>query len=262
MIAGKDYKMIFETHGHYDDEQFDCDRDSLLKEFFENDIRYVMNIGANMETSVASVDLAKRYEHVYAAIGTHPSDTDEMSEEYIEKYREMAAFEKVKAIGEIGLDYHYEDTNKEVQQHWFKRQLELAAEVCLPVVIHSREAAKDTMDIMKEMHAEKIGGVIHCFSYSKETAHEYIKMGFYIGIGGVVTFSSSKKLKEVVADIPLNSIVLETDSPYLAPVPFRGKRNTALNIPYVAKEIAEIKNISVDEVYDVTFQNGIKLYRL
>ncbi len=255
-------KMIFETHGHYDDEQFDEDRDSLLKEFLENDIRYVMNIGANMETSRASVRLAKKYKHVYAAVGTHPSDTDEMSEEYIEKYREMAAYEKVKAIGEIGLDYHYEDTDKDVQKHWFKRQLELAFEVGLPVVIHSRETAKDTMDIMKEMHAEKIGGVVHCFSYSKEIAEEYIRMGFYIGVGGVVTFSNSKKLKEVVAAIPLERIVLETDSPYLAPVPFRGKRNTALNIPYVAQEIASLKSLPVEEVYNTTFKNSLNLYRM
>lgn len=254
--------MIFETHGHYDDEQFDDDRDSLLKEFLENDIRYVMNIGASMETSKASVELAKCYEHVYAAVGTHPSEVSEMTEEYIEKYREMASYEKVKAIGEIGLDYHYEDTEKDLQQHWFRRQLELAAEVGLPVVIHSREAAKNTMDIMKEMHAEKIGGVIHCFSYSKEIAEEYIKMGFYIGVGGVVTFSNSKKLKDVVAEIPLEKIVLETDSPYLSPVPFRGKRNTALNIPYVAKEIASIKGITEEEVYDTTLKNGVKLYRL
>ena len=239
--------MIFETHGHYDDEQFDTDRERLLEEFQRQDIRYVMNIGANIVTSKASVELAHRYDFIYAAI---------------EMYRQMAADEKVKAIGEIGLDYFHEDVPKEVQIHWFRKQLELAEELKLPVVIHSRDAAKDTMDIMKEMQGRLCGGVIHCFSYSTEIAREYIKMGYYIGVGGVVTFNNGRKLKEVVEAIPLTSIVLETDSPYLSPVPFRGKRNSALNIPYVAKEIAALKKVTEEEVYDVTFRNSLKLYRM
>ena len=238
--------MIFETHGHYDDEQFDTDRERLLEEFQRQDIRYVMNIGANIVTSKASVELAHRYDFIYA----------------IEMYRQMAADEKVKAIGEIGLDYFHEDVPKEVQIHWFRKQLELAEELKLPVVIHSRDAAKDTMDIMKEMQGRLCGGVIHCFSYSTEIAREYIKMGYYIGVGGVVTFNNGRKLKEVVEAIPLTSIVLETDSPYLSPVPFRGKRNSALNIPYVAKEIAALKGVTEEEVYDVTFRNSLKLYRM
>ena len=221
--------MIFETHGHYDDEQFDTDRERLLEEFQRQDIRYVMNIGANIVTSKASVELAHRYDFIY---------------------------------GEIGLDYFHEDVPKEVQIHWFRKQLELAEELKLPVVIHSRDAAKDTMDIMKEMQGRLCGGVIHCFSYSTEIAKEYIKMGYYIGVGGVVTFNNGRKLKEVVEAIPLTSIVLETDSPYLSPVPFRGKRNSALNIPYVAKEIAALKGITEEEVYDVTFRNSLKLYRM
>ena len=149
-----------------------------------------------------------------------------------------------------------------MQIHWFRKQLELAEELKLPVVIHSRDAAKDTMDIMKEMQGRLCGGVIHCFSYSTEIAREYIKMGYYIGVGGVVTFNNGRKLKEVVEAIPLTSIVLETDSPYLSPVPFRGKRNSALNIPYVAKEIAALKKVTEEEVYDVTFRNSLKLYRM
>ena len=254
--------MIFETHGHYDDEQFDTDREQLLEEFQRQDIRYVMNIGANIATSKASVELAHQYDFIYAAIGTHPDDAPELSDAAIEMYRQMAADEKVKAIGEIGLDYFHEDVPKEVQIHWFRKQLELAEELKLPVVIHSRDAAKDTMDIMKEMQGRLCGGVIHCFSYSTEIAREYIKMGYYIGVGGVVTFNNGRKLKEVVEAIPLTSIVLETDSPYLSPVPFRGKRNSALNIPYVAKEIAALKKVTEEEVYDVTFRNSLKLYRM
>ena len=255
-------KMIFETHGHYDDEQFDTDRERLLEEFQRQDIRYVMNIGANIVTSKASVELAHRYDFIYAAIGTHPDDAPELSDAAIEMYRQMAADEKVKAIGEIGLDYFHEDVPKEVQIHWFRKQLELAEELKLPVVIHSRDAAKDTMDIMKEMQGRLCGGVIHCFSYSTEIAREYIKMGFNIGVGGVVTFKNSRKLQEVVEDIPLEKIVLETDSPYMAPVPFRGTRNSALNIPYIAEKIAEIKGVPVQKVYDQTYANALKMYKM
>jgi TatD DNase family protein len=254
--------MIFETHGHYDDDRFDEDRDELLKSFPENDIRFVMNVGADRKSSEQSVALAHIYPHVYAAVGTHPNDVGTMTEQDIEAYRLMAAEDKVKAIGEIGLDYYYDDVPRDTQIYWFKRQLELAREVKLPVIIHSREAAKDTLDVMKDMKAEDIGGVVHCFSYSPEMALEYVKMGFYIGVGGAVTFTNAKKLVEVVKEISLNSIVLETDSPYLTPVPNRGKRNSALNIPYVAEKIADIKNIPVEEVYKATFENGKKLYRI
>ena len=255
-------KMIFETHGHYDDEQFDTDREQLLEEFQRQDIRYVMNIGANIATSKASVELAHQYDFIYAAIGTHPDDAPELSDAAIEMYRQMATDEKVKAIGEVGLDYFHEDVPKEVQIHWFRKQLELAEELKLPVVIHSRDAAKDTMDIMKEMQGRLCGGVIHCFSYSTEIAREYIKMGFNIGVGGVVTFKNSRKLQEVVEDIPLEKIVLETDSPYMAPVPFRGTRNSALNIPYIAEKIAEIKGVPVQKVYDQTYANALKMYKM
>ena len=171
----------------------------------------------------------------------------------------MAADEKVKAIGEIGLDYFHEDVPKEVQIHWFRKQLELAEELKLPVVIHSRDAAKDTMDIMKEMQAENTGGIIHCFSYGKEMAREYLDMGLYLGIGGVVTFKNAKKLKETVQYAPLSQLVLETDCPYMSPEPNRGKRNSSSNLPYVAQAIAELKRITAEEVIDVTRQNAEKL---
>ena len=254
--------MIFETHGHYDDEQFDTDRERLLEEFQRQDIRYVMNIGANIVTSKASVELAHRYDFIYAAIGTHPDDAPELSDAAIEMYRQMAADEKVKAIGEIGLDYFHEDVPKEVQIHWFRKQLELAEELKLPVVIHSRDAAKDTMDIMKEMQGRLCGGVIHCFSYSTEIEREYIKMGYYIGVGGVVTFNNGRKLKEVVEAIPLTSIVLETDSPYLTPVPHRGKRNDSGYLTHVVDEIAALKSCDREKIIRITRENAHKLYRI
>lgn len=253
---------IFETHGHYDDDAFDEDRDKLLSSFPENHIYYVMNIGANVKTTLNSVALAEKYPHVYAAIGVHPNDVSELDEDKIKMLKSLAAHDKVKAIGEIGIDYHYNEPSRQVQIHWFKRQLELAAETKLPVVIHSRDAAKDTLDVMKEMKAEDTGGVIHCFSYGCEMAREYLNMGFYLGIGGVLTFKNSRKLKEVVEYTPLDRLVLETDSPYLSPEPFRGKRNTALNIPYVAEEIARLKGVDIEQVYRQTFENALKLYRM
>ncbi len=258
------FKMIFETHGHYDDESFDEDRDELLTECEAQGIKLIMNIGADMKSSRATVELANRYSHVYGAVGVHPSEVSDMTDKDIEELENMARSNtKVKAIGEIGLDYYYDDNPpKDIQAHWFQAQLELAKKLSLPVVIHSRDAALDTMNIMKEMKAEEIGGVVHCYSYSVEMAREYIKMGFYIGIGGVVTFANSKKLREVVADIPLDRLVLETDSPYLTPVPYRGKRNSALYIPYIAEEIARIKDVAVEEVYHVTFENGKRLYKM
>lgn len=176
--------------------------------------------------------------------------------------REAALQERVVAIGEIGLDYYWDSPKREMQKQWFIRQLELARELALPVIIHSRDAAKDTMEILKEQKAEEIGGVIHCFSYSVEIAREYLNMGFYLGIGGVLTFSNAKKLKEVVEMAPLERLVLETDCPYLAPVPNRGKRNDSLNLSYVAEEIARIKQVAYQEVADITFDNAERLYRL
>jgi TatD DNase family protein len=174
----------------------------------------------------------------------------------------MSKHEKIKAIGEIGLDYHYDQPSKEIQFKWFEAQLELARQTALPVVIHSREAAKDTVDIMRSANAQDIGGVIHCFSYGIDMARMYLDMGFYIGVGGVLTFKNGRKLKEVVEYAPLDRLVLETDSPYLAPEPYRGKRNSALFIPYIAEEIAAIKGTSVENVYEATFNNALKLYKM
>ena len=253
---------IFETHAHYDDDAFDIDRDELLNSFSENGIIKAVNIGANLSTSKATVELAKKYDFIYGAVGVHPSDIRELEADgAINEIEKMALEDKILAIGEIGLDYHYEDTDELLQKKWFVKQMDLARKLNLPIVVHSRDAAKDTVDIMTAEHAENIGGVIHCFSYSKEVAKTFLDMGFYIGVGGVVTFKNGKKLKEVVEYTPLDRIVLETDAPYLAPEPFRGKRNSSLYIPYAAQTIADIKGITVDELYEITYNNAMKMYR-
>lgn len=258
-------RKIFESHAHYEDARFDEDRDELLTRLFENEIAYIVNVGSSMETSRRSLELAGRYDRIYAAIGVHPEETAELDEENIEKLKEMASHakeNKVVAIGEIGLDYYWPEPSREIQKQWFERQLQLAREVKLPVIIHSREAAKDTLDRIKAFHGEEIGGVIHCFSYSREMAREYLDMGFYIGIGGVVTFPNGRKLVEAAEYVPLDRILLETDCPYLSPVPKRGKRNSSENLIYVADKIAQIKGISTEEVIEATYKNAGKMYRI
>lgn len=255
-------QMIFESHAHYDDEAFDGDRDALLRSLAENGIDTVINIGASLESCKKTLALLADYSFVYGTVGVHPSETGELEEESFLWLKECCAREKVVAVGEIGLDYHWKEPAPSVQKKWFERQLEMAKEVRLPVVIHSREAARDTLDIMKNVHAEAIGGVVHCFSYTKEIAREYLNMGYYFGIGGVVTFANARKLKEAVSYIPMERILLETDSPYLAPEPNRGKRNSSLNLPYIAKEIAAVKGLDYEEVLAVTHENAEKLFRL
>ena len=253
--------MIFETHAHYDDEQFDLDREELLSSMPEQGVGTIVNVSATYESCERVVELVKRYSFMYAAVGIHPDEVGSLNEERFQQMKELCKQEKVVAVGEIGLDYYWDNESHDVQKEWFVRQLDLARELNLPVLIHSREAAADTMEIMKE-HGQGLRGVILCYSYSKEQAKEYVKMGYYIGVGGVVTFKNARKLKETVEEIPLTSIVLETDCPYLAPVPFRGKRNNSSYIKYVAEEIAEIKGISYEAVVEQTEKNARDLYNL
>lgn len=253
--------MIFETHAHYDDEAFDEDREALVSSLPKKGIGRVMNIGASLSSCKTTLELMDKYPFVFGALGVHPSETAELNEENFAWLKEICQHPKCMAVGEIGLDYYWPEPDRETQKKWFVRQLELARELRKPVVIHSRDAAMDTIEIMKEQHAEEIGGVIHCFSYTKETAAVFLEMGFYIGIGGVVTFKNAKKLKEALTYIPMERIVVETDSPYLAPEPNRGKRNSSLNIPYIVEEIARIKQLSPEQVEEKTYQNGKDLYR-
>ncbi len=253
--------MIFDTHAHYDDEQFDEDREALLSSMQEGGVGTIVNVAADLQSWDAISRLVKTYPFVYGAAGIHPDYVGELSEAHFSRLKELLKEEKFVAVGEIGLDYYWDKEDHETQKKWFIRQLSLASQLNLPVIIHSREAAADTMEIMKTQ-GRGLSGVIHCYSYSVEQAKEYVKMGFYIGIGGVVTFKNAKKLKEVVEEIPLTQIVLETDCPYLSPVPNRGKRNSSFNLIYVAEEIAKIKGISVDEVIRKTEENARKLYRI
>lgn len=253
---------IFDTHAHYDDEAFDGDRKVLLQELPGQGILKVVNVGASLASCRKTIELMEQYDYVYGALGVHPSETDELTEESFAWLREQCMHKKCIAVGEIGLDYHWDEPERSIQTEWFVRQLNLARELSLPVVIHSRDAAKDTVDIMQAEKASEIGGVIHCFSYTKEMARTFLDMGFYIGIGGVLTFKNAKKLKEAAEYIPLNRIVLETDSPYLAPEPNRGKRNSSLNIPYVVQVLAEIKGITEEEVRRAVWENSHALYRL
>ena len=256
--------MIFDTHAHYDDSAYDDDRAALLKEFKEHGVGAVVNIGTNIHTSEVTAHMTEEYDNVYGVVGIYPSEVAELENpDNVVKLKELVKnYSKVLAIGEIGLDYHYEDTDKVLQKKWFEGQMELARELKVPIVVHSRDAARDTADIMRGCNAGNIGGVIHCYSYTKEMAREFLDMGFYFGIGGVLTFKNARKLRAAVEYIPMSNIVLETDSPYLTPEPFRGKRNNSENIVYVARQIADIKGISEQEVYDITWKNALNLYRI
>lgn len=252
--------MIFETHAHYDDKAFDEDRENLLLELYQNGITTIINVSSDLASIKRTLSLAEKYPYIYGAVGVHPSDSGELTEETFLELTKACQHEKVVAVGEIGLDYYWQEPEKKIQKKWFERQILLAQEVSLPVIIHSREAAKDTLDMMRALHAEKSGGVIHCFSYSREMAAEFLKLDYYFGIGGVVTFQNAKKLREAVAYIPIDKLLLETDSPYLAPVPNRGKRNNSGNIPYIAQEIAQIKGVSYEEIIAATRQNSERLF--
>lgn len=254
--------MIFETHAHYDDEQFKEDQDALVRAVHESGVHPIVNVGASISSTKTTMQLADQYDYIYAAVGVHPDEVEELSEESMEWLYAQTQKQKVVAIGEIGLDYHWHEDEKhqELQRYWFARQLQLAKRANLPVIIHSRDSAADTLKVMKEENAKEIPGIIHCYSYSVEMAQEFVKMGYYIGVGGVVTFKNAKKLVETVEKIPLERIVLETDCPYMAPEPHRGTRNDSRNIVYVIQRIAQIKGIEASEVEKVTEENAYRLF--
>lgn len=254
--------MIFDTHAHYDDEQFDEDRERLLDSMQGRGIGNIVNVSSTYESCLQTMALTKRFPFIYAAIGIHPTETGELDEEKFAQVKKYAEKPKVVAIGEIGLDYYWNEPDSETQKKWFIRQLHLARELKLPVIIHSRDAAEATMEIMKAEKAVEIGGIVHCYSYSAEMALEYVKMNFYIGVGGVITFKNARKLKEVVEKVPIERIVIETDAPYLSPEPNRGKRNSSINLPYVVNEIAKIKGLEPADVIRITEENARKVYRL
>ena len=252
--------MIFDTHAHYDDEAFDEDRDQLLSSMKDGGVGCIVNVCASAGGFGGTLELIKAYPFVYGAVGVHPDDAGIMTQDTLDEIRRLSHLEKMVAIGEIGLDYYWDKEGHDIQKKWFVRQMDLAKETGLPIIVHSRDAAKDTMDIMKAERADNLKGVIHCYSYSKEQAKEYMNMGYYLGIGGVVTFKNGKKLKEVVEYAPLDYLLLETDAPYMAPEPHRGERNCSLYLEYVAETIAEIKRISREEVIEVTRENARRLF--
>ena len=253
--------MIFDTHAHYDDEAFDDDREKLLERMQNRGVEYIVNVGASMSSCKSTIGLVRRFPYVYGALGVHPDEVSELTEEDYQWLKKSIYKPKIVAVGEIGLDYHWND-NKEQQIEWFEKQMDIAREAELPIIIHSRDAANDTYEVMKANKADEIGGVIHCFSYTKEMAEKFLDMGFYLGIGGVLTFKNAKKLVEVAEYAPLSSIVLETDCPYLAPVPFRGTRNSSLNLGIVAERLAQIKGTDRETVERITWENAERLYRL
>ena len=275
--------MIIDTHVHYDDEAFDADREELIGSLQENNIGLVLDIGSTKESLPKIRSLMDRYDFVYGAMGLHPDEIGDLTDELLGEIREDMKNPKVLAVGEIGLDYYWNKEEQELQKAAFRKQLQLALECGKPVVIHSREAAADTLEILREMYGKgslwealhgsapaasgtasgptERKGVMHCYSYSAEQARIYTReLGFYLGIGGVVTFKNAKKIKEVVADTPLEYIILETDCPYLAPVPYRGKRNCSLYLPYVVQAIAELKGVSPEEVERITEENARRLF--
>lgn len=250
--------MYFESHAHYDDERFDDDRDELLASFPAEGIETVVNSSSDIASSRASIALAEKYPFFYASVGVHPHEVSKMREEDIDTLRELSKHPKVVAIGEIGLDFYYDLSPRDDQRYWFKRQLALAEELDMPVIIHSRDASQECFDIISASNVRK--GVIHCYSGSAPMAQDYADMGFYIGIGGSLTFKNNKKTMEVVEKLPLEKILIETDSPYLAPVPYRGRRNDSRLLKYVVEKISEIKNVPEIDICNITKNNAIELF--
>lgn len=260
---------IFDSHAHYEDGRFDDDRHELLSGMSDAGVELIMNVASDIATTKKTMELTEKYPFVYGSAGVHPEECGSMTEDDIIWLEQACDNDKIVAVGEIGLDYHWGEPAEDIQIKWFRRQLELAIKVDLPVIIHSRDAAEDTMNILREYkdrlwngNPDKAPGVLHCFSGSAETAREYVKMGYFIGVGGVVTFKNAKKLISVVEAVSIDNIVIETDCPYMAPEPHRGKRNDSSMLKYVAEKIAEIKGMTAEDVIRITRENALKLYRL
>jgi TatD DNase family protein len=253
--------MIFDSHAHYDDEAFDQDRDTVIRGINDSGVIGVLNCGASMEGAIKSVALSDKYDFIYAAVGIHPEHADTVNEEIINELRNLAQNVKVRAIGEIGLDYYYEENpSREIQKKAFRLQMMLAKELKLPVVIHDRDAHSDTLDILKEF--PEVIGTVHCFSGSGEFAKECLMLGYYIGFTGVITFKNAKKIAEVARVVPLDRILVETDCPYMAPTPYRGKRNQSDYIQYIIEKISEIKGRTIEEIEEITVFNIKKLLKI
>ena len=252
--------MLFDTHAHLNDERFDDDREELIMSLKENGVEAYCEIAYDMESSFRAYELSQKYDFIYSAVGVHPHDAKDLTEEDLPKLKDLLAKDKVVALGEIGLDYYYDNSERDVQRYWFARQLDLAGEVKMPVTIHSRDAMEDTINILKEHGTGD--GIIHCYSGSKESAKILLDMGYYISFAGPVTFKNANTALEVIKYVPEDRMLIETDSPYLAPVPYRGKRNCPIYVAEVAKKIAELKGKNFEEIAKITMENAKKVYRI
>lgn len=252
--------MYFDSHSHMDDRRFDGDREAIMEDLKNHGVGLLMNVGCDLPSSERSVALAEQYPFVYAAVGSHPDDADHVNGKLLDRYRSLAGHEKVRAIGEIGLDYHYEDVPRAQQIIAFEQQLELSEALKLPVIVHEREAHGDAMEIVKRHPDAR--GVFHCFSGSKELALWLVERGWYIGFTGVVTFKNARRAVEAVQALPLERILIETDCPYMAPEPYRGRRNDSRYVPLVAAKIAELKGISPEEAGSITTENAKRLFAI
>ena len=252
--------MLFDTHAHYDARRFDSDRHELLASMEQNGVGRILNAGCDLESSRMAMELAHQYNFIYAAVGSHPDDADHVDGALVDTYRELAKDKKVVAIGEIGLDYYYEDVPREQQKKAFRMQMELARELNLPVIVHERDAHGDGLEIVKDL--PDVTGVFHCYSGSLEMARELVKLGWYVGFTGVLTFKNARKALEVAENVPLHRIVLETDCPYMAPEPYRGKRCDSTMLPRMAEKLAQLRDKTVEEIEQITWENGCRLFRL
>lgn len=254
--------MLFDTHAHINADQFQEDVDEVIQRAKDAGVSYIVVVGFDEKTIRGAMKLAEQYEFIYASVGWHPVDAIDMTDEHLQWLEELAAHPKVVALGEMGLDYHWDKSPKDVQKEVFRKQIRLAKKVKLPIIIHNREASQDIVDILKEEDAQEVGGIMHCFSGSVEIAKLCLDMNFHISLGGPVTFKNAKKPKEVAKAVPLERLLIETDCPYLAPHPYRGKRNEPAYVKLVAEKIAEIKEISIEELGKITTENAKKLFNI
>lgn len=253
---------LIDTHAHLDFPRFDKDREEVIKRAIESGITTIVNIGSSMTSSRNSVELSRRYDKIYSVVGIHPHNADSFNLNVSKKLKKLSQNKKVVGIGEIGLDFHYDNSPREKQKQAFRAQLRLAKSLDLPVVIHTRDADQETLEILKEENATELGGIMHCFASDKKMAKEILDLGFYIAFGGLITFNNLEDLREVVKEVPINKIIVETDAPYLTPDPYRGKRNEPLYVKYIAEKIAEIKDLSLEEVAEITTKNAKKVYNI
>ena len=251
--------MLFDSHTHLDDDKFNDDRGKVIEKIKESGVSALVNIGCNIPTSKHSVELAEKYDFIYATVGFHPCDTGDLTEEHLEKIREMSSHKKVVAIGEIGLDYYWDSVPRDIQKYWFERQMKLAEELDMPVTIHNRDAHEDTFNICKKSNAK---GIVHCFSGSKEMAVEFVKLGYYVSFAGPLTYKNNVKSVEAAKAVPLDRLLIETDAPYLAPDGFRGKRNDSSLVRYTCEKLAQIKGVSFEEMAKQTLENAKRVYKI